>query len=87
MTGLEAAGRVAHITRATIRYGQSNPDEVSDLPAAAVEPAGVVLELVQHLLHFEGRRDRLQKSGSPERMVARKNKHSPTMPYQTASGW
>lgn len=36
-------------------------------PAAAVEPAGVVLELVQHLLHLECRRDRLEEGGRPAR--------------------
>lgn len=40
-------------------------DIVFGSPSAAVEPARVVPELVQHLLHLERRGDRLQESSGP----------------------
>src|SRR5581483_5903297 len=37
------------------------------VPPAGVEPAGVVAQLVEDLLHLEGGQDRLDEDGGPDR--------------------
>ncbi len=86
--GVRAHERSGHRHRVAVREHELGPGgtEVLDqgeqiVPAARVQPRGVLAEFVEDLVHLERRRDRLDQDGGPDRaardaeVVLREDEH------------